>query len=216
MPASRSQKLIGAYIERDDAERFETWARETDGGTSAALRRLIVVAIDGRPPSQPKGVGTGKQVGVRLRPSELEALSSAAEARGCTPANWLRSLALVHLQRRPQWNTVEIEMLREVFRELRAIGNNVNQIARALNLAAISGLPSEMEGSAAKEAAERVQAEMRRVTAIITGNFDYWGLPDADRPSAAPGAIAREAGRVGAVRLRQRQPARKRPNRFQE
>ena len=51
---------------------------------------------------------------------------------------------------------MEVEALREVFRELRAIGQNINQIARSLNVAAFAGDVLEMQGADAKEAAERV------------------------------------------------------------
>ena len=79
-----------------------------------------------------------------------------------------------------------------MFKELRRIGNNVNQIARALNVAAHTGEYSPYQGEEARAAAERVRSEMRRVVALMTGNFDYWGLPDADRPTAAPGAQERD------------------------
>jgi len=32
---------------------------------------------------------------------------------------------------------------------------------------------------------------MRRVVAVRNGNFDYWGMPDGDRPTAASGAVER-------------------------
>ena len=216
MPPPSSQKLVGAYVKREDAERFEAWARQTDGGASAALRRLIAVAVDGKEPSPPRGTGKGTQIGVRLKGTEFATLAEAANSRGCTPANWLRSLAIVHLSRRPQWSPVEVEALREVFRELRAIGNNINQIARSLNVSVLAGDLTEMQGADAKEAAELVHYEMRRVTAVMTGNFDYWGLPDADRPTAASGAVDREAAAVSAAEAARKLRPRRRPARFIE
>ena len=150
MPPSASQKLVGAYVKREDAERFEALARKIDGGASAALRRLVAVAVDGNEPAPPRGTGKGTQIGVRLKGTEFAALAEAANRRGCTPANWLRSLAIVHPSGRPQWSPVEVEAAREVFRELRAIGNNVNQIARSLNAAALAGDDPEMQGSEAE------------------------------------------------------------------
>lgn len=216
MPPSASQKLVGAYIDRVDANRFEAWASQTDGGTSAALRRLITTALDGKEPCAPKGTGKGTQIGVRLKATEIAALAEAAKSRSCTPATWLRALAMVHLGRRPQWSPKEIDALREVFRELNAIGNNVNQIARSTNAAALSGEVPEMQGYAVREAAERIRLEMRRVAAVITGNYDYWGLPDADRPTAAPGSIEREAEAVQAAQAARKGKPRRRPAKFSE
>ncbi|HYH37654.1 MAG TPA: hypothetical protein VD860_05490, partial [Azospirillum sp.] len=130
--------------------------------------------------------------------------------RGTSPANWLRSLALVHLMRRPEWTPAEIEALRDVFRELRAIGQTVGRMARALDSAAAAGVCPPQPGDAAHVAAERIRIEMRRVVAVMTGNFDYWGLPDAERPTAAPGAQARAGAEVRAAEARRRNRPRRR------
>jgi hypothetical protein len=58
----------------------------------------------------------------------------------------------------------------------------VNQIARALSVAAHTGEYPSHQGQAAKEAVKEVRDEMRCVMAIYSGNFDYWGVPDAKRP----------------------------------
>jgi len=55
-----------------------------------------------------------------------------------------------------------------------------------------------------------LQNELRRVVAVMTGNFDYWGLPTADRLEAAPGAIERTAAKAEAAEVRRRQGQRKR------
>lgn len=192
MPRRPDQTTLSTHIDRDLAARFQAWARGTEGGTSAALRRIISEAVDGKPAAAPAGAGQGQQVGVRFKPSERQMLSEAAHSRATTPAAWLRSLALVHLARTPQWNSSELDELRDVFRELRRIGNNVNQIARALNVAAHNGEYPLYQREEARAAAERVRFEMRRVVSMMTGNFDYWGLPDADCPTAAVGAEVRD------------------------
>jgi len=182
MVGRSGQHMLGTYVPVDLATRFRAWARGTEGGASAALRRLISEAVDGKAPAPPPGA-SGHQVLVRLKDEERLALLQAAKERSTTPANWLRSLAIVHLARRPQWNREEVEALRKIGEELRRIGNNVNQIARALNVAAHAGEYPPHQGQAAKEAAEEVRAELRRVMAIYTGNFDYWGAP-ARKPPA--------------------------------
>ena len=79
------------------------------------------------------------------------------------------------------------------FRELRAIGNNVDQIAHALNAAAQAGLYLPCQGDSVQKAAEIVKYEMRRVVVVITGNFAYWSLLDAERVTAAPGDVEQAA-----------------------
>jgi hypothetical protein len=224
MPALPGHKMVGTYVPAELAERFEAWAR-ADGGKAAALRRLIVEAMDGgaeglhgaspaRLKLAPAGVGRGKQIGFRLKAAERRALAEAAEAHGTSPANWVRSLAIVHLAGKPQWNPAELEELRALFRELSAIGNNINQIALALNVAVQSGVYPPHQGQATKEAAELIRYEMRRVVAVMTGNFDYWGLPDAERPTAAPGAVKRADAEARAAEAARKRRPRRRPARF--
>ncbi|MDD1453324.1 plasmid mobilization relaxosome protein MobC [Sphingomonas sp. H160509] len=216
MAKREDQTTVSTHIDKALAERFAAMARQSDGGTSAALRRIITEAVEGKPPVAPRGAGAGLQIGVRLKPGERVALSQAARERGTTPANWLRSLAIVHLARKPQWNPAEVEALRDLFGGLRQIGNNVNQIAKALNVAVQSGVFPPHQHIATVEAAEIVRAEMRRVVAIMTGNFDYWGLPLDERPTASPGAIEAEDERARVAEVKRRSRPRKRPTRFKE
>ena len=210
MAGRNGQEMVGTYVPAELAARFRGWARTTEGGASAALRRLIAGAVEGSEPEAPLGA-SGHQVLVRLKEAERLALLRAAKSRSTTPANWLRSLAIVHLGRRPQWNLGEMEAIRGIGDELRRIGNNVNQIARALNVAAHTGEYPPHQGQAAAEAVQEVRAEMRRLVAIYTGNFDYWGLPDADRPTAASGFLEREKQGESQVRSKRRLRPRRRP-----
>ncbi len=187
--------MIGAYVPEAVAERFKALSRISDGGVSAALLRMIGQEVGDKRAVAPRGVGQGELISVRLKNEERVALALAAHQRGTTPANWMRSLALVHLQKRPEWNHEELELFRDVGRELRRIGVNINQIAAGVNAAALIGECPPGQGEAAERATELVRYEIRRLAAVVTGNFDYWGLPTDERPTAARGALAREAAR---------------------
>lgn len=216
MPRKPDQATLSVHVEQGLAARFQAWARQTDGGASAALRRLVTEAVEGKPIAAPRGTGKGEQVSVRLKKDERRALDEAARERATTPANWLRSLAIVHLGRKPQWTTAELDELREVFKELRRIGNNVNQIARAMNVAAHTGQYPPHQGVAAKEAAEAIRDDMGRVVALMTGNFDYWGLPFDERPRPTPGVVERVEAEAKAAEVKRRNRPRRRPARFAE
>ena len=216
MTGRNGQELLSTWVPAELAQAFKTAARGSQGGTSAALRRLVTEAVTNKPPAAPAGAGTGYQVGVRLKPQERVALASAARSHGTSPANWLRALALVHLARKPQWNAAELDELRELFKELRRIGSNVNQIARALNVAVQSGVYPPHQGIAAQQAAEAIRDDMRRVVGMMTGNFDYWGLPYDERPRPDPEAVARADATARAAEDRRRARPRRRPTRFTE
>lgn len=210
------RELLSAWVPAEQAERFKALARQRDGGVSAALGRMIGEALGGGGAEAPRGSGQGEQVKIRLRGEERYALARAAAARGTTPAGWLRALALVHLAGRPQWNQEELEALREIGREVRRIGANVNQIAHALNTAAQIGECPPGQGEAAERCLELVRLEMRRLAGVVTGNFDYYGLPGDERPTAARGAVARRnAEEANAAASLKRRP-KLRPKKFAE
>ena len=213
MPAPPESVLIGTHVDRGLAERFKTMARATDGSISAALRRILLEKVDGQEPQAPLGTA-GYRVTVRLKEAERLALLAAARDRQTTPSVWLRCLAVVHLSRRPQWNDPEVAELRAVFTELRRIGTNLNQIARALNVAVQSGEYPAGQGTAAMEAADLVRSETHRVVGVMTGNFDYWGLPDAERPVARYGALVRDQDATEEERRKAKLRPRRRPSRF--
>lgn len=214
MAGRNGQELLSTWVPAELAQAFKAQARGTDGGASAGLRRLVVEAVEGQPPAAPAGAGLGQQLGVRMKPPERALLAEVARARATSPANWLRSLALAHLTRKPQWNAAELDALRTVARELASIGNNVNQIARALNVAVHTGQYPPHQGLATKEAAEVVRYEMRRVAAMITGNFEYWGCPMDERPEPVPDAEARDTRAAKAAEKKRKGRPRRRPARF--
>ena len=213
MPAPSDSILISTHVDRGLAERFRALARATDGSVSAALRRILSETVAGKPPQAPLGA-SGYRVTIRLKEAERLALLAASRGRQTSPSVWLRCLAVVHLGRRPQWNEQEVAELRAVFTELRRIGTNLNQVARALNVAVLSGEYPAGQGTAALEAADLVRSETRRVVAVITGNFDYWGLPDADRPASQYGAKARDQDATEEELRKAKLRPRRRPARF--
>jgi hypothetical protein len=208
--------MLGTYVDADLAERFAALARQTEGGTSAALRRLITEAVEDKPPGLPRGSGTGAQVGIRLKPAERTLLAKAAYDRGTSPANWVRSLALVHLANQPQWNTAELEGLRDIFGELRRIGANINQIAHAMNIAIETGQYPAYQGGAVREAAGVVRNEMRRTVSIMTGNFAYWGSPYDEVLQPHRGAVEQANAEAQAAERKRKNRPRRRPARFRD
>ncbi len=216
MAGRNGQELLSAWVPSELAEAFRGWARAQAGGASAALRGLVAQAVTGEAPAAPPGPGAGYRLTVRLQEAERAALLAASKARGVTPSTWVRALAVAHLARKPQWNPAEVDALRDLFAEVRRIGANVNQVARAMNVAVARGEYPSRQGEAVKEAAELVRSEMRRVVAVMSGNWDYWGLPWADRPVPAPGAEEREHERTRAEAAQRRLRPRRRPKRFRD
>ena len=192
MSGRDGQGLLSTWVPAELVKALKAQARTTDGGASAALRRLVAQAI-GQAPAALHGAGRGEQVSMRFKASERAALAAAAEAHGTSPARWLRSLALVHSTDQPQWNPAELEALHDLFRELRAIGNNVNQIAHAANVNVQPARPLSSQGAAALEAMKLARQAMPRVVAVMDGSFAYWGRSEVGRQAAVPETARRVA-----------------------
>ncbi len=208
------KERIAFFLDVDVAERFRAAARLKDGGMSQALVRMIGSEIGDEKAVAPRALGTGDAVMIRLKGTERYALNRTADAAGMTPAAWVRSLALVHLTKKPEWNPEDREALRAIGRELRKIGTNVNQIAHAANAAAQVGLCPPGQGDAALQAAELIGFEMRRLAGVVTGNFDYWGLPDEERPTAKRGALGRLKVQEDRVASQRKAKLKVRPRKF--
>lgn len=215
MPVPAGKTLLNAYVDRDLANRFKAWARP-HGGVSAALRSVIEGAVAGHNPDPPPGAA-GFHVMVRLRERERELLIAAAQAKGMPVAAYLRSFAIVHLAGRPQWSPAEAEALRELGGELRRIGNNVNQISRALNVAVQKGEYPTGQGTEVKEAAKLIRGELRQLLSIYTGNLKRWGTAETDLESGPRGLLAEAEAdeREGRMRAKRR-PKPKRSRTFAE
>ena len=191
-------------------------AAEAADAVRTEINRLTRImeqfAAGGRRPDNRARQATGPAISIRLKEPERLALNQRARARETTAANWVRSLTVVHLSAKPQWSENELGELRTISHHLRRIGSDINVIAGIINGAARTGAYPPEQGSAVKEAAELVRYEVRRVAAVMTGNFDYWGLPTDQRPTARPGAVelATLQAELAEAKRRERQRNRRR------
>ena len=116
-------------------------------------------------PAGPRGDRT-KTVAVRLTPDEHAAwvAAAAAEGRG-QMGRWVRESVTARLENRPV--AAPVSQAREMRAELARTGSNLNQIAKALNIAALGGAPApELEKIArsldeARELLGSVRDELR-------------------------------------------------------
>ena len=125
---------VSTHIDRETERAFDAWAR-TRGGKAAALRVLIRDAVGAPVPDRAPADAGVSDLHVRLSEPEREALRQAAAQKGMAPSKWVRSLVRAHVLRRPQWGEFERQGFAAVLTAVARIGSNVNQIARAMNVA---------------------------------------------------------------------------------
>ncbi|WP_421937310.1 MobC family plasmid mobilization relaxosome protein [Phenylobacterium sp.] len=159
------------------AARFDAWAGPR-GGRSPALRHLI----DRASADTARGVGGDRLGGrplkltVRLTAGDGDLLAAAASDLGLTPNAWLAALARARLQARPTFSRSGELALIAIQGELRRIGVNVNQIARALNTAVLEGRVLDTELTAVADLRRELRGHILALREGFEGNLAYWDI----------------------------------------
>ena len=164
-------------VPSDLIRRFDA-AAASRGGRSRLLRRLMEEAALA---ALPEAVETSSarlsgKLGLRLTPADLTVLEAEAARAGMTRTQWTVALIRARLHHRPQLSHGDALALIEVQRELRRIGINVNQIARALNTAVMEGAVLDLEVAQLAAFSEEIRAHLVGVREALQGNLAYWSV----------------------------------------
>ena len=90
------------------------------------------------------------------------------------PARWLVGLIRAHLTRAPQFGDAELSALSQSNAALRALGRNLNQVAKALNTSPHErslykvGLIEELDRA--------VKSHAETVSKLLAANIERWGV----------------------------------------
>lgn len=158
------------------AVRFDAWAA-AEGGRSPALRHLIDRASTG---ADGQAVVAGRlsrrpaKLTVRLAEDDARGLEAAAAEMGLTPNAWVAALVRRRLQGRPTFARTDALAVIAIQAELRRIGVNVNQIARALNTAVIEGRVLDLEVAWLEDLRTELRVHMSTLREAFAGNLAYW------------------------------------------
>jgi len=161
----------------DLAARFDAAAAPA-GGRSAMLRRLIAGAA-GPATTQTvaaREVRDALRVMVRLAAPEARALDAEAAASGMTRSGWLAALARRRLLGVPVFARADAIVLIAAQGELRRIGVNVNQIARALNTAVMEGRVLDLEMASLEDFRREIRGHLWGLREALAGNLAYWDV----------------------------------------
>lgn len=180
--ATRDSHIYRVRVPHELQEQWEAWCAKT--GTKpadamrAAMRRIIqgdtldvrqglVNQVDGQPDDGPK-----ERVEVRFTPSEHQGIMTRAEAEGCSSQRWIVNCVRASLTHEPQYTMETTKALWESSYQLRAIGKNLNQIAKRLNEGG--------QGSIKSEQMEKLTAYIYRhtdkVAALQDASLSRWGI----------------------------------------
>lgn len=144
------------------------------GGRAPTLRRLMdqVAAAapepTGRLPTRPL------KLTVRLADEDGADLAREAAAMGLTPNGWAAALIRNRLHGRPTFRRPDGVAVLAIQGEVRRIGVNVNQIARALNTAVMEGKVLDLEVAYLADLQTELRAHMSTLREAFEGNLAYW------------------------------------------
>lgn len=162
-------------LDDDLVRRFDA-AAAGRGGRSRLLRRLMEEAAQASLPEPvaPMPAGRTGKLTLRLGETDLAWLEAEAAVLGLSRTQWSVALIRRRLHRRPQLTPPEAFAFIEVQRELRRIGVNINQIARAMNTAVIEGTVLDLEVAQLAAFGDEIRAHLTGLRAAFEGNLAYW------------------------------------------
>jgi hypothetical protein len=159
--------------------------KECEINPNDALRQLISKILTGgtdldKVLNIPKGVlpkpennPLKNRIEIRLTSKEHDKLTEHAKKSGFRPTKWLVTLVRYQFIKHTPLNVLELDKLDERLYQIRMIGQNLNQVARALNSHELSG--SQVDVMPTLQALLKVLDEDRKaLKAIASHNLDRW------------------------------------------
>lgn len=158
------------------------FCKENNLSEATILRKMIMRVTEGQVPIKSleyKPAAKTNQIKIRLNDAGLAALDAKASKEGyCNRTGWTTAVVLAALHREPVLTDDEVATLRESNRELAAIGRNLNQVARALNIDFRES--DKLKQEDIEKLAERIEQHKGQVAALLSRNMNRWDADDAE------------------------------------
>lgn len=129
------------------------------------VRRWVREQVEGEPDT-----GEKKRIAVRLTPSEHLGVKERAAAEGCSPQRWIVSCVRASLTHEPQFTMETTKALWESSYQLRAIGRNLNQVAKRLN----EGGQVDITTNQIEKVAAYIYRHTDKVAAVQDASLSRW------------------------------------------
>lgn len=170
-------RLATTVDESVEAE-FLVRARQVNVDKHAYLRELVYAHLlqprlypDLIPDSRSANT---EHLSVRLFTFLADAVRERGAHKGMSASRWMAALIQSHLMREPVLDDKQIEILRESNNQLRMIGRNLNQIARAMNTRPEDTDQIKLE--VIKALAEMIEVHQQKVVGLIRHSQNQWGI----------------------------------------
>lgn len=186
MPSTKP-RLVARITEKQKAD-FDERAASHQMSSGALLEKLIETFLSTGQPSpsflasvpvpKEEPADVRRKIYPRLSSAEVEALQRLAQEMGWSKSKYMAQLFRVHLSGEPRFSEREMLELRQATLQLSAMGRNINQVARALNIS----LDHANQAHAVQWEVMHKVIDLHRkfVKALIKSNLGYWGIGDGD------------------------------------
>jgi uncharacterized protein (DUF1778 family) len=189
-----ADKFVSFRVDLEMKKLLQSLADREGITESRFLRRLLEPVTHSttlmEPPAAPREIITrDKRLAIRLQAEDRTLLSERAEVRGVHSATYVALLVRSHLRAHPPLPAAEYLALKQSVAELRAVGRNLNQIARLMNQGGVPS-PSALTGELA--AVKKLAPHLRdRVLALVEANERSWLAGDGKLGTGNGAAAAR-------------------------
>lgn len=161
-------------------EPWDDYCANRNKKPATALRELVVAEL-AQNIEKPKALALSQVSGeadtrpkvrkdVRFTQSEYEQIEAACELEDVSFQRWLINLVRANLTSEPQFNMKETQVLWESCYQLRAIGRNINQIAKQLN----EGKSRELGERKLDYLVELINSHTELVNNMVAANVNRW------------------------------------------
>ena len=169
--------FVAARVTPEMKTLLRTLAEREQITESALVRQLLEVtlrrsAMEGFPKLHVlEKASRDARLSVRLRHEDRTLLSARATARGMASATYVSVLVRSHLRNLAPLPKEELLALRHSITELKAVGRNLNQMAKALNQDVRATVPGRHEVNAMLKVAEGLRDHFK---ALLKANEKSW------------------------------------------
>ncbi|EOC3945130.1 hypothetical protein ACI29J_003133 [Escherichia coli] len=172
-------KQLSTYITESEKIEFAAQAEASGYSSSMLLAHIVRLFLSRQTPvkedklPEDRGLKDG-HVTVNFRRATYESLRKRAAEKGMKPASYLAALYMAHSREEPYFSSSEITALRDAARELSALGRNVNQIAKAINITREEIY--QVKGLELAELHDAVSDVRVYLKSLLAANLESWGV----------------------------------------
>ena len=170
-----NKQHLSTWVSLETKGRFAQAARLQGKSESALLKSMVEALLaTAASPTEPTPVpdaAPSSRLSVRLRDDDLLMLRDRAQARGMPAATYVSFLLRSHLRQLAPLPDAELQAFKSAIGEVKAVGRNLNQIARATYEGKVTGGAAIDDLRALLNACTKLWESMRRVVRV---NLESW------------------------------------------